>query len=49
MNSVFNEQPTRKITQEFIDGSVSEASHNYGVGMNLQYVYRKLYIYLKSV
>ena len=32
MNSVFNEQPTRKITQEFIDGAVSEASHGYGVG-----------------
>jgi len=31
MNSVFNEQPTRKITQEFIDGAVSEASHSYGV------------------
>jgi len=30
MNSVFNEQPTRKITQEFIDGAVSEASHSYG-------------------
>jgi len=26
MNSVFNEQPTRKITQDFIDNAVSEAS-----------------------
>ena len=31
MNSVYNEQPSRKITQEFIDGAVSEASHGYGV------------------
>merc|ERR1719436_279647 len=30
MNSVYNEQPSRKITQEFIDGAVSEASHGYG-------------------
>ena len=28
MNSVFNEQPTRKITQDFIDNAVSEASQS---------------------
>jgi len=32
MNSVFNEQPTRKITQEFIDTAVTEAAQNYGGG-----------------
>ena len=30
MNSVFNEQPTRKITQEFVDNAVSEASQSHG-------------------
>jgi len=30
MNSVFNEQPTRKITQEFIESAVREASQGYG-------------------
>jgi len=30
MNSVYNEQPTRKITQEFIDNAVAEASHSHG-------------------
>jgi len=34
MNSVYNEQPSRKITQEFIDGAVSEASHGYGGSRN---------------
>jgi len=34
MNSVYNEQPSRKITQEFIDGAVSEASHGYGGARN---------------
>jgi len=29
MNSVFNEQPTRKITQDFIDNAVSEASQTH--------------------
>ena len=29
MNSVFNEQPTRKITQEFIDNAISEASQTH--------------------
>merc|ERR1712168_1202711 len=29
MNSVYNEQPSRKITQEFIDGAVSDASSTY--------------------
>merc|ERR1712098_741391 len=32
MNSVFNEQPSRKITQEFIDSAVTEASHSFGQG-----------------
>merc|ERR1711936_1217434 len=32
MNSVFNEQPSRKITQEFIDSAVTEASHSLGGG-----------------
>lgn len=32
MNSVFNEQPSRKITQEFIDSAVTEASHSFGSG-----------------
>ena len=32
MNSVFNEQPTRKITQEFIDNAISEASQTHSVG-----------------
>jgi len=31
MNSVFNEQPTRKITQDFIDNAVSEASQTHSV------------------
>ena len=31
MNSVYNEQPSRKITQEFIEGAVADASHGYGV------------------
>jgi len=31
MNSVFNEQPTRKITQDFIDKAVGEAALSYGV------------------
>jgi len=30
MNSVYNEQPSRKITQEFIDATVSDASNPYG-------------------
>jgi len=29
MNSVFNEQPTRKITQDFIDNAVSEAAQTH--------------------
>jgi len=32
MNSVFNEQPTRKITQDFIDRTVGDATQNFGVG-----------------
>ena len=35
MNSVFNEQPTRKITQDFIDNAVSEASQAHSVSDNL--------------
>ena len=31
MNSIFNEQPTRKITQEFIHKAVQEANSDYGV------------------
>ena len=31
MNSVFNEQPTRKITQDFIDNAVSEAAQTHVV------------------
>ena len=34
MNSVYNEQPARKITQEFIDATVSDASNPYGVRIN---------------
>lgn len=30
MNSIFNEQPTRKITQEFIEKAVNDASSAYG-------------------
>jgi hypothetical protein len=33
MNSVFNEQPTRKITQDFIDKAVGEAALSYGVSV----------------
>merc|ERR1719273_2188956 len=33
MNSVFNEQPTRKITQDFIDNAVSEASQSQHPGV----------------
>jgi len=32
MNSLFNEQPTRKITKEFIDSAVGEAAHTMGGG-----------------
>ena len=35
MNSVFNEQPTRKITQDFIDNAVSEASQTHLVSGTL--------------
>jgi hypothetical protein len=35
MNSVFNEQPTRKITQDFIDKAVGEAALSYGVSVPL--------------
>ena len=35
MNSVFNEQPTRKITQDFIDNAVSEASQTHMVSETL--------------
>ena len=31
MNSIFNEQPTRKITDEFIDKAIQDAYSNYGV------------------
>ena len=31
MNSIFNEQPTRKITMDFIDKAVNDASSAYGV------------------
>ena len=31
MNSVFNEQPSRRITVEFIEGAVMEAGQGYGV------------------
>ena len=31
MNSVFNEQPSRRITQDFIDKAVGEAALSYGV------------------
>jgi len=30
MNSVFNEQPSRKITQEFIDNAVTDAAQTFG-------------------
>jgi hypothetical protein len=32
---VFNEQPTRKITQDFIDKAVGEAALSYGVSVPL--------------
>ena len=35
MNSVFNEQPSRKITQDFIDKAVGEAALSYGVSVPL--------------
>jgi len=35
MNSVYNEQPGRRITHEFIDGSVSQASHGFGMQRNV--------------
>jgi hypothetical protein len=31
MNSIFNEQPTRQITPEFVEKAVNEASSGYGV------------------
>ena len=31
MNSIYNEQPNRKITQEFIEKAVNEAASAYGV------------------
>ena len=31
MNSIFNEQPNRKITPEFIQKAVQEANSDYGV------------------
>ena len=31
MNSIFNEQPTRKITEEFIEKAISDAATAYGV------------------
>ena len=31
MNSIFNEQPSRKITDEFIEKAVQDAYSNYGV------------------
>ncbi len=33
MNSIFNEQPSRRITDEFIQKAVQEAYSNYGVGV----------------
>ena len=34
MNSIFNEQPNRKITPEFIQKAVQEANSDYGVRYN---------------
>jgi hypothetical protein len=34
MNSVFNEQPSRKITQDFIHKAVGEAALSYGVSLS---------------
>ena len=31
MNSIFNEQPTRKITEDFIEKAVTDAAGAYGV------------------
>ena len=31
MNSAFNEQPTRKITEEFIENAIHSAASAYGV------------------
>jgi len=36
MNSVFNEQPTRRITQVFIDNAVSEASQQSHSGVRME-------------
>ena len=33
MNSIFNEQPTRKITMEFIEKAVNDAANAYGVSL----------------
>ena len=35
MNSIFNEQPTRKITMEFIDKAVNDAGSAYGVCLSV--------------
>ena len=36
MNSIYNEQPNRKITPEFIEKAVNEAASAYGVSIIIQ-------------
>jgi len=46
MNSIFNEQPTRLITQEFVEKAVNEASSGYGVHLALKKYLWFIHIYI---
>ena len=45
MNSIFNEQPTRKITQDFIENAIHNACSAYGVCPELYETFVELWIF----